>query len=93
MSLLIALGVVGGVAFLCALYILGLEIAVFITAETKLFKTKVQDFIEKRNEKNTKALVRVVGDSNIIGARAVQHGNSLLQQRDKRQRLHGYVPS
>lgn len=51
MSLLIALGVVGGVAFLCALYILGLEIAVFITAETKLFKTKVQDFIEKRNEK------------------------------------------
>lgn len=51
MSLLIALGVVGGIALLCALYILGLEIAVFITAETKLFKTKVQDFIDKRNEK------------------------------------------
>lgn len=51
MSLLIALGVVGGIALLCALYILGLEIAVFITAETKLFKTKVHDFIDKRNEK------------------------------------------
>lgn len=51
MSLLIALGVVGGVCVLAALYILGVEIAVYMTAHTQMFKERVDAVKDKRRQK------------------------------------------
>lgn len=51
MSLLITLGVIGGAALLAALYLLGLQIAIAVTAHTKMFKAKVDAIIAKHDAK------------------------------------------
>lgn len=47
----IILSVIGGLTVLVGLYFLGVNIAVSLTAHTKMFKSDVDAIIEKRNAK------------------------------------------
>ena len=55
MSLLITLGVIGGLCLLLALYTLGTELIALVIANTQLFKEKINNYIEEyRARKNAK---------------------------------------
>ncbi|MEG1565347.1 MAG: hypothetical protein RR342_01215 [Bacilli bacterium] len=55
MSLLITLGVIGGICILLALYTLGTELIALIIAHTMLFKEKINNYVEAyRSKKNVK---------------------------------------
>ena len=51
MSLLIALGVIGGLAVLLALYLLFLELSVYVVAYTQMFKERIEAVKQKRKDK------------------------------------------
>lgn len=51
MSLLIALGVVGGFSVLVGLYILGVELSAQVVAHTNMFKDRVDEIKKARKEK------------------------------------------
>lgn len=51
MSLLIALGVVGGISALVSLYLLGIELSAYIVAHTSMFKERVDEIKNARRER------------------------------------------
>lgn len=51
MSLLIALGIVGGCSVLVGLYILGVELSAQVVAHTTMFKDRVSEIKKLRQEK------------------------------------------
>lgn len=51
MSLLIALGVVGGFSVIVGLYILGVELSAQVVAHTNMFKDRVDEIKKARKDK------------------------------------------